>query len=375
MIPAEIRSGLQRQGVTSITPLPPGFSGARVFRCSGSETLVLRCWPDGTAVERVHEIHSVVSAVASTLELLPQYKPIDPHGSSLANASLANASLAIDAAGRIWELATWMPGQPLEDDAPLRSIGEGAVAIAHLHDALGRLGRWHQPAPAIAERLQRLAWLNQHLPGCLATDLDGRVHPSVAAALVRACRLLQQRWPTTAPRLTRALTPLADQEFPLQYVLRDIHREHMLFSAEKVVGIIDFDALRVDTVAVDLARWATSFSQFRIAPAQTIDRILADYRPTTPLFRQSASRQFDAASAADPTSGIPGSGLPKSGIPELDAPEFRTLVLTLAETSLWISLANWVVWLVGESRQFPDLQLVSRRLDRLIESVDGPTKR
>lgn len=365
MIPAEIRRGLQRHGVTSITPMPPGLSGARVFRCSGEETLVLRCWPDGTTEQRVNEIHAVVSAVASTFDLLPKYQPIDPQG----------ASLTIDASGRIWELATWMPGQPLAETAPLHLIGKGAAAIAQLHHVMGRLGRWQQPAPAIAQRLQRVAWLNQQLPGCLATDLQDRVHPSVAAPVVRACRLLQQRWPTTAPRLTEALTPLANQRLPLQYVIRDIHREHMLYSAEKVVGIIDFDALRVDTVAVDLARWATSFSQFRDSPVQTIDRIVADYRCEASLSSQSAPRQLDAPSAADRTFGIPEIGIGQSVLPELDAPEFRTLVLTIAETSLWISLANWVVWLVGESRQFADLQLVSQRLDRLIESVDGQTKR
>ncbi len=365
MIPAEIRRGLQRHGVKSITPMSPGFSGARVFRCSGDETLVLRCWPDGTTAQRVNEVHSVVSAVASTFDLLPKYRPIDPQGESL----------AIDARGRIWELATWMPGQPLAEDAPLGSIGKGAAAIAQLHHAMGRLGRWQQPAPAIAQRLQRIAWLNQHLPGCLATNLQDRVHPSVAAPVVRACRLLQQRWPTTAPRLTEALTPLANQPLPLQYVVRDIHREHMLFSAEKVVGIIDFDALRVDTVGVDLARWAASFSQFRDAPAQTVDQILADYQCATPLSNQSDLRQGDAAWAADRTSGNREIGTPESDIPELDAPDFRTLILTIAEASVWISLANWVVWLVGESRQFPDLQLVSQRLGRLIESVDGQTER
>ncbi|WP_182864573.1 aminoglycoside phosphotransferase family protein [Rhodopirellula sp. JC639] len=382
MIPAPLRKQLADQhGVHRIAPLPPGLSGARVFRCDGDETLVLRCWPLRTTPNRVREIHSVITAVASSFQLLPKYKAIDPRG----------LTFTVDASGAIWELATWMPGQPLAGDASLELIGQGARAIAGLHHALAQVhigdlkSRFHA-APAIAERLQRIAWLDEHLPRNLIIDLDGRVHPSVVGVLDRARRLLQQKWPTTAPRLSAALAPLARRRWPLQYVVRDIHREHVLFSGGQISGIIDFDALRVDTAAVDLARWTVGFDHYRGAPEAVIDQVLADYRAAATFASRPAGSHGDTPPAApravvqpdsiDQADRIVGRPLgSETDYGASDAAEFRTLVLLIAESSLWISLANWVVWLVGESRQFPDLQLVSERLRRLIESVDGERKR
>ncbi|QEG02694.1 Phosphotransferase enzyme family protein [Stieleria maiorica] len=378
MIPAPLRKQLTEQrGVHQLTPMPPGLSGARVFRCDGDETLVLRCWPQGTAPNRVHEIHSVIATVASTFQLLPKYKPIDSRG----------WTYTVDASGLIWELATWMPGRPLTDDASLQLIGRGTRAIADLHQALthvpsGALPSQFRTAPALAERLQRIAWLDEQLPRTLSANLDGRVHPSVAAALERARGVLQHKWPATATRLSAALAPLARRRWPLQYVVRDIHREHVLFSGGAVSGIIDFDALRIDTVAVDLARWAASFTHASRTLEDVIDRVLADYRAATPFPNRPAGSQGDTPSAAPGSVAKPdrigqadrilGRPLgPETDFGASDSAEFRTLVLLIAESSLWISLANWVVWLVGESRQFPDLQLVSERLRRLIESVDG----
>ena len=37
-------------------------------------------------------------------------------------------------------------------------------------------------------------------------------------------------------------------------MVRDIHAEHVLFEGDNVSGIIDFGALRIDSVATDVAR-------------------------------------------------------------------------------------------------------------------------
>src|SRR5690606_27459615 len=76
------------------------------------------------------------------------------------------------------------------------------------------------------------------------------------------------RWPELAERATtlfRRVRPLLKAVMQrgfgagifrifLQPCLRDVHREHVLVSGERVTGIVDFGAMRVDTVATDLAR-------------------------------------------------------------------------------------------------------------------------
>lgn len=246
-----------------------------------------------------------------------------------------------------------MPGQPLSDGAAPESIQSGARAIAEVHSAFLLSGNYQQPAPAIEERIGRLQWLNQNLPRCLNTELQGRVHPGVAIQVSAAQKLLRAKWSDAARRMATVLAPLQHRKVSVHYVLRDIHREHALFTDDRVSGMIDFDAVRVDTPAVDLARWATSFSEYRQNPQRTIDHVLAGYC-SAPTFSQRPPKleSVDAATA-----------------------EFRALLLAIAESSTWLSLANWVIWIVDESRQFPDFQRVAERLDRLIESVGGTLNR
>lgn len=353
MIPAEIRKRLiQLHGVKDITPMPPGFSGAQLYRCEGRETLVLRCWPDQTTPGRVDQIHTIMAQAASRTDLLPKYRPI----------GIGGESYVLDpSTGSIWELATWLPGESLEYDALPELIAQGAAAIGRVHHEFRRLGRWRDTAPAIAERLQRIETLDQRLPGSLGASLQGRVHPTVQRPLEKACRVLGENWRKTLPRIAEALTSLADQRLPLQYVLRDIHREQMLFTSGTVTGIIDFDAIRVDTPAVDLARWAASFAGYRADPGTMIDHVLAGYARPEPFPETSPGHDSGQGFLDKSSFGLTD--------PNATTPEFRTLILTIAESTLWISLANWVVWLLVESRQFPDYPRVAERLNRLVESV------
>ncbi|MCA9137186.1 MAG: aminoglycoside phosphotransferase family protein [Planctomycetales bacterium] len=337
------------------------MSGAELFRCDGAQPLVLRCWPSGTPVDRVRQIHAVVVPLAKTCDRIAKYRAV----------AGSNQTFAIDGSGMIWDLATWMPGQPLGYDAPLESIGAGAAAIGEAHESLRRIASSHGSAPALTERIDRLKWLNQHLPSCFGANLGDRVHPSLVAPLEAARRQLQSNWTAVTPTIATDLRHWAARELPLQYVFRDVHREHLLFTSGSVSGIIDYDAIRIDTPATDLARWATSFAAFSTNPGQVIRQVLAGYLHERPLKDAFNGGSVDINSSTG--IGI-GSGF---GPINLNAPtsDFRTLVLTIAESSLWISLANWVIWLVGQTRQFPDFQRVAERLSRLIESTDALPKR
>jgi Ser/Thr protein kinase RdoA (MazF antagonist) len=45
-----------------------------------------------------------------------------------------------------------------------------------------------------------------------------------------------------------------DEPLPLQWVIRDVWHDHVLFTADKVTGVIDFAAAAVDSPAGDVAR-------------------------------------------------------------------------------------------------------------------------
>lgn len=358
MIPAEVHQTLLRpHGVHSIDPLPGGMSGASLFRCQADQTLALRKWPHGVSIHRVQQIHAVTIPLAARCELIPKIQPAHPDG----------RSFAVDSAGAIWDLSSWMPGQPLEFDAAEQSIRVGGQAIGRVHRELQHQGTWVGQVPAVQDRLRRIRWLDEHLPGCFGVNLEGHVHPTIIPALASAVNRLQANWTTVSARLLADLSPLGLREFPLQYVLRDVHREHLLFTDETVSGIIDFDAVRIDSAAVDLARWGASFRQYQESPERTIDEVLAGYIATSPL--------SEVLAEANPRADFQADSANAPGKFNVSTSEFRTLILAIAESSLWISLANWVVWLVAESRQFADFQRVAERLRRLMEAVDHHPKR
>jgi aminoglycoside phosphotransferase (APT) family kinase protein len=363
MIPDELRQRLRRHfGVGSLQPLRPGMSGARVFHCQSEPPLVLRRWPTGTTTARVREVHRCWIELSRRCPLVPK----------LQSVGVAEATFAVDAGGGIWELMTWMPGRPLEPDAPLEAITAAAVAIGQVHEALTALGIWSRPAPAVSARLQRLTELDDALPSCFAADVRSRVPAELVEPVGRAAWVLQSAWPTLRVRLAGQLSPWSEKPVAVQYVLRDVHREHVLFDGGAVRGIIDFDALRVDTPATDLARWASGFDAFRRAPGPTLDAVLAGYFENRSFTLAGGDSRGSDSKGGDSrggdSKGSDSKGGDSSGLSPWGS-EFRTLLMAVAEASLWISLANWVVWLVHESRQFPDFQLVSDRIRRLTESV------
>lgn len=59
---------------------------------------------------------------------------------------------------------------------------------------------------------------------------------------------------TRAAELGRLIAPFTEDIFPNQPVIRDVWHDHVLFTGDKVTGLVDFGAMQLDNVALDVAR-------------------------------------------------------------------------------------------------------------------------
>lgn len=379
---------LVRQAAAAPTGgVSPGMSGARVFRWvagDGSRWAVKR-WPADTCRERVAELHRVIRFAADH-DGPPLPLPLGPDGAS---------AVAFD--GGVWDVCRWLPGTPLGPDADDSLIAAGAAAIARFHRAVRPLGRFHRPAPAVAERLRRIERLasspqrsvfdetfrlatsqlsleglsgtRTFAPGGARTGtanwLDSAMKDAeFARAWMNAARILGEQGQAALERSRRRLAAEYDRPIPVQWVLRDVHRGHVLFQTGTVSGILDFDAMRVDTPATDLARWVSGFmagASGSVRGGSVRDGSVRGGSVRGGSGGGDVRRRPDAIWQA----ALAGY---RSVSPFSDREEHLSRLLLPA--SLWISLANWCVWLAIEGRPFAcGPSAVATRLDELSRAV------
>jgi homoserine kinase type II len=305
--------------VEQIRPLEMagGWSGSQIWRVhAGGRHLCLRQWPlQHPTPDRLRLIHQVLTHAASQgIDFLPV--PLSAH----------SGESFVAHAGHLWELAPWMPGAADYREHPSRPrLAAAMAALARFHQASG----WgqspdHAAAPAIVERLDLVIELLSGLfdrvsaaaGRALAADLDQR---AARIAVLSRHRLLPLREPlAAAERLA----------LPLQPAIRDVHHEHVLFTGERVTGLVDFGAMRIDTPLADVARLVGS--------------LVGDDK---------ADRQFaiDAYAQVRP----------------LSIEDCRVIDL-LDESNVVLSGLNWLRWLYLDRRDMGPLAPIVRRLDEIL---------
>lgn len=349
-----------------IEPVTQGLSGAFVSRVKlgsgpdqpgqASRAWALKAWPLGTPASRVWEVQSCIRKASSHCGLLNPSQPL----STTANASV----MAFE---RIWELSPWVVGRSLEPDTDRENLELAGRAIANVHQALldssprqnvdspsqtsGRI-------PSIVRRCNRLEELDRQLATVLqdpppleaivnlvkrqvvshqaSSDSDCQL---LAESVWSAIDLLRRVWRPHYSRIQTSLEPFrgGGVSFSLQNVLRDVHREHILFDGlfddepMRVSGIIDYDAIGMDSPAVDVGRYAGDFECSRF---DTIEAVAAGYRVVRPF---STGEQ--------------------------------QLARWLVDANALGGLANWVIWLVLEKKQFScEPRVIQGRISHLIAS-------
>ncbi len=300
-----------------------GLSGARFWRFEQEgNRLLLRRWPaEGMRPERLAEIHSALRhAARHGIDCLPVPLP-----------SVAGPTW-VQHAGHLWELTPWLSGGAI-DDPPLTTdqLRSGVAAVARLHQALVDFAprpAMVGPPASIAKRLAK--WRQAKESAWLASS--GPLHrpevvpPETAGRMRRLVRVL-------LPVIGASLASVGRVRCPLQIIAGDVRQEHLLFSGDKLTGLVDFGALTQDSPMVDLAR------------------LLGDSAGDAPGRWRTGIQAYQAIRPV--------------------IPEELPLLQVLDASGVVLASYNWLDWLYVQRREFPDPQGVGLRIERLLGRLES----
>jgi Ser/Thr protein kinase RdoA (MazF antagonist) len=305
--------------IESIRPLGSGggLSGAWLWRVAADAgPFCLKAWPPGDpSPERLGWIHDRMAA--AELDFVPGVR------------RAAGGRTWITAGGRLWDLTAWMPGRADFRERPTpQRLAAACTALARLHLAWAPACSTFAPCSGVGRRLTQVNdWLKLRLTGWQPDERE--LPPGFRPLVNQAWLLVRDRF----AKLPELLAPwAATRPLPAQPCLCDVWHDHVLFEGDAVSGLIDYGGLKVDHVAVDLARILGSLAG-RDAALRSAG--LEAYVRVRPLVAEE---------------------------------EALVRVLDLSGTVL--GTATWVRWLCRDRRTFDDPGAVVRRLEELLSRVD-----
>ncbi|MGO8752849.1 MAG: phosphotransferase enzyme family protein [Thermoguttaceae bacterium] len=297
-----------------------GFSGAFFWRMeTPAGKYCLRRWPrEHPSEEGVRFIHALLRHVwTAGFPFVPVPRATRDGRSYLSHA------------GHFWELTPWMPGVA---DFRLRPTAEklraALTALANFHRAAASFPMSAAPStgrsPGIGHRTAQL----RHWMGGELAALERSLEPAVWPELFSVAKAILALVPTVAPRVLGVLEKASPWETPLQPCLGDIWHGHVLFQGDRVTGLVDFGSVRVESVAVDVARLLGSMA--------------VDDKP-------SWQSGIDAYQSIRPLS-----------------PTEVWLVEAFDRSTVVMSGLNWIDWIYRERRTFPDRESIVARLKEIL---------
>jgi len=300
-----------------------GFSGARLWRFDAPRgRLCLRRWPpEHPSERRLIWMHRVLVHVADQgLSIVP-----------LPLATLDGQHHVVHA-GHLWEVTPWMAGTASYHAEPHPEKLRGALEmLARFHVAASSLPGDRPargPSPGLAQRGRQM---QQLLPGGGLERLQQAVTPHGWPELVPAARELLRYFAQTAPPIAAALHEAQRQPVDLLPCIRDVWHDHVLFTGRRVTGLVDFGALRIDSVAGDVARLLGSFVGDDADGWEAGLRAYQSVRRLTPVERQ--------------------------------------LVPLLDRSGVVLGGVQWLQWIYLEGRTFADRSAVLARLEGFLARI------
>jgi homoserine kinase type II len=258
----------------------------------------------------------------------------------------------VEQAGRFWDLTTWMPGKADFHDRPSGVRLEAACeALARLHTAWSSLSPTVGRCPGIIRRLDSAArWASlvssgwnwrtegppregteeEHGPLSAAKIRDLKsVRGALLDPLAERAWLLVAKWVEWLPK---ALAGWLNRPVPLQPCLCDVWHDHVLFEGDVVSGVIDHGGVKVDHVAVDIARLLGS--------------MIGDDAELRAIGLTAYKRHRSLSSQEE------------------------ELVTLLDRTGTIIGMSNWLKWLYHDGKYVENLPAAARRLAELVDRVE-----
>jgi Ser/Thr protein kinase RdoA (MazF antagonist) len=305
-----------------------GFSGAVFWRIESREGAhCLRAWPpELTDLRRLQWIHQVQDHwLKAGCTVIPR----------LLHTHTGDSWVAWN--GRFWELSTWMPGAADYWSKPWPAKLTAALgALAQIHLAAcslpGQASRTGVPT-SVRERLELMNQIGAKDAAALASAVRRQAGSPLAPLASEILSLYQQFQATVARKLHAASQTHVHQ----QVVLRDVWHDHVLFQGDQVSGIVDFGAMRVDSVAVDISRLLGSLVEDDSAGWQLGMQAYQSIRP----------------------------------LPEVEC----QLVRVMDWSTVLLSGMNWLRWLFLLGREFDNMETIEARLGRIVRRLRNMTER
>jgi homoserine kinase type II len=308
-----------------------GFSGGRVWRvANASGDLALRCWTPAIPAARIVAVHRTMQVARQKgWEVVPE----------TVTTSLGSTCQRYEQ--RLWDLCSWRPGHPADEPVSQARLSEGMRILARWHSTF-KCGDLAGLSNSLADEADLYAWRQDRPIVCLAARRRIAEWRRLAPCLLHSFYdapadplHLAERTRSAAFRLrTRMEEWLRSLELPVhvRLCLRDLHREHLLFSGDEVTGVIDLGAVGVDSPAADVARW------------------LGDAGPSDPESQRTAIATYR-----------------KYG--ELNDDE-AALIEPFERTGRVLAALHWLEWLVIEPRPFPNAPAAYSRWRSVVERLE-----
>ncbi len=323
--------GVDVLGVTSLGN-GGGFSGAQLWRvATPRETLCLRRWPqEYPTAQWLRWLHGLLKYAA------------DQGSAPLPVPRLHRGNDTVLAAhSALFELTPWLAGTAdyRTQPSPAR-LTAALTVLAEFHSAVRTYPGFDQPqharqaqprvgfSPGLIARRSRL----QRLLNGEFDRLAAAVSNCSATEIRQRGQRLLPMFSLCAGRVLTQLVQASQRQVALQPCIRDIWHDHILFTGDVVTGLIDFGAVRIETVAGDLAR--------------LIGSLVGD----TPSDWTAALRAYEVHHPL--------------------TTEEHWLIRVFDRSSVLMSGLSWLQWICVEGRRFEDQQRVLQRLDENLSRME-----